>query len=109
MEKLCASLVHGERRVIGGARIAGRETNGMWRLKAQSSNLKSQILDLKMSDLRRVADPLNRPCKFSIASIASCAAACGLLKEFMTERRSSGQWTVSGEQSSKIVGGVVDK
>jgi hypothetical protein len=75
METLCALPVPGERRVIGGGRMAGRETNGMWRLKAELC-------------LRTLVE--TRVCrnKFSIASIASCAVAW-FVEERMTE--SSGQ------------------
>ena len=34
MEKLCVWLVHGGRQVIGGAKIVGREMNGMSPLKS---------------------------------------------------------------------------
>src|SRR5258708_13954995 len=71
-EKFCNRPAPGEHPVSGGARIVGPETNGTWRLKTGP-------------ELRTGTDTYARPCKFSIAFIASCTATFGLWKGFMTD------------------------
>jgi hypothetical protein len=72
MGRWCGWVAHGGRQVIGGAKIVGREMNGMspW----------------KSVQRFHQANPPLRPCKSFIGFIASWVADRGLLKERTTKK-----------------------